>query len=487
VEITLKILDEVNCKFIGLPLEHRKALYNKNKVFDPSMKYIPQVKMGLWSGEKHYFSMGGETYINLLEPILQYLIDNGFEINIEDNRSYNRNFQFDPIDNTYLSHISWPATHQLAGQPIILRDHQVIAANTMMDNIQSLSILCTGFGKSALTAVLSKKVEKYGRSIVIVPNKDLITQTEAYYKLIGLDVGVYYGTRKEFFKKHTICTWQSLGNLSKTPLDIGLADPMTIEKFSEGVVAVMVDECHGLKGSILTQLMTKNFATIPIRWGLTGTMPKEDFENINLKISIGEIVQTVRSIDMQEIGVLSKCDVKVIQLEDYKQFPDYQTEYSYLVTDPARLTFIAKMITGIADSGNTLVLVGRKETGEFLQKQIPNSVFISSKTKSTSRKEHYDEVETSTNKVIIATSQLAAVGLDIPKLSNLVMIENGKSFVRTIQSIGRVLRTHFAKDGAIIWDICSTCRHSKKHLTQRKKYYSEQEFPFTIEKVIWQQ
>ena len=47
-----------------------------------------------------------------------------------------------------------------------------------------------------ITAALSNKVEKYGRSIVIVPNKDLVTQTYADYAN-GLDVGVYYGDKKQ--------------------------------------------------------------------------------------------------------------------------------------------------------------------------------------------------------------------------------------------------------------------------------------------------
>ena len=64
-----------------------------------------------------------------------------------------------------------------------------------------------------MTAALSASVERYGRSIVIVPNKSLVTQTEADYRNMSLDVGVYFGDRKEFGRTHTICTWQSLNNL----------------------------------------------------------------------------------------------------------------------------------------------------------------------------------------------------------------------------------------------------------------------------------
>ena len=66
-----------------------------------------------------------------------------------------------------------------------------------------------------MTAALSDAVSPYGRSIVIVPNKSLVTQTEKDYRNLGLDVGVFFGDQKEFGRQHTICTWQSLNVLLK--------------------------------------------------------------------------------------------------------------------------------------------------------------------------------------------------------------------------------------------------------------------------------
>ena len=68
---------------------------------------------------------------------------------------------------------------------------------------------------------------------------------------------------------------------------------------------------------------------------------------------------------------------------------------------------------------------------------------------------------------------------------NLVLIEPGKSFVRVIQSIGRGIRKAEDKDFVQIWDITSTCKFAKRHLTHRKKFYKEANYPFTIEKLDW--
>src|SRR5580692_3581614 len=106
--IKLEIHDEVNCRFIGLPPEIRRNLYNRSKIFNPALRFTPAVRLGRWDGKTAYFAMNGDTYINLLEPIIQYLGTQNFDIELEDQRTYNRDFEFDQIDNNYLSDYLWP-------------------------------------------------------------------------------------------------------------------------------------------------------------------------------------------------------------------------------------------------------------------------------------------------------------------------------------------------------------------------------------------
>ena len=141
----------------------------------------------------------------------------------------------------------------------------------------------------------------------------------------------------------------------------------------------------------------------------------------------------------------------------------------------------------MAKTGNTLILVDRIKTGELLQEAVPDSTFVSGATKADDRKETYDEVRESEGKVIIATYGVASVGINLPRIFNLVLLEPGKSFVRVIQSIGRGIRKAKDKDFVQVWDICSTAKFSKRHLTERKKFYREAEYPFNITKVDYQQ
>jgi superfamily II DNA or RNA helicase len=164
---------------------------------------------------------------------------------------------------------------------------------------------------------------------------------------------------------------------------------------------------------------------------------------------------------------------------------DYQAELKYLTTDTARLEYIGKMMNKVSQTGNTLILVDRISAGEMLRDLMPGSTFISGAVKIKDRKETYDTIREGTNEVIIATYGVAAVGLNIPRIFNLVLLEPGKSFVRVIQSIGRGVRKAKDKDFVQIWDLTSTCKFAKRHLTQRKKFYAEAQYPFTIEKIDW--
>jgi superfamily II DNA or RNA helicase len=475
------IKDEVNIKIEGLELDCRKALMRKFEHEVPGARYLPAVRLGRWNGKVSYCSLAGSTYINLIPDIVPVLEEYDYDIELVDLREYRTTFTFDKVSADSFNDKVWPKGHVEAGKPIMLRDYQVDIVNNFLTNPQCIQEVATGAGKTIMTAALSKSVEIYGRTIVIVPNKSLVVQTEADYINLGLDVGVYFGDRKEYNKQHTICTWQSLNNLLKTT-KAGEAE-VNIREFIEDVVCVMVDEVHMAKADALKQLLTGPFSHIPIRWGLTGTIPKATYEQVSLLVSLGPVIGKLSAAELQEKGVLAQCHVNIVQLKDGVEFTNYQSELKHLLEDEKRLDKIAQLIDKIKDSGNTLVLVDRVNAGRELIERLQDAVFISGETKLTERKEEYDEIKTSDKKIIVATYGVAAVGINIPRIFNLVLIEPGKSFVRVIQSIGRGIRKAEDKDHVEIWDITSDCKFAKRHLTQRKAYYKEAKYPFTLEKL----
>ena len=249
----------------------------------------------------------------------------------------------------------------------------------------------------------------------------------------------------------------------------------------------VVKNCHGAKADVLLKLLVGPFRNVPIRWGLTGTIPPDEHAAIGLVVGIGPLVGDLAAKTLQDDGVLSNCHIDVIQMQDTVHYDNYQTELSYLTTDSERLDYMADMIMAIAEEGNTLVLVDRVKSGRGLVERLPadRAVFVSGEMKNEDRRLHYKEITKASNKIIVATYGVAAVGINVPRIFNMVLIEPGKSFIRVIQSIGRGLRKAEDKDFVNIYDFCSAAKFSKRHLTERKKFYNKAQYPFKITKMDW--
>jgi superfamily II DNA or RNA helicase len=476
------ILDEVNVKIQNLETKDKKILREKFRIFNPSAKYNPYYTIGKWDGYENFFHLSGKTYLNLLDEILQYLYDNNYEIEIEDRRK-KYNFKFEKIDEYFLKNMNvrWDQNHLNGGEFILLRDYQVEAINSFLDRLTGIKEIPTGAGKTIIIACLAKILEKYGRTITIVPSKSLILQTKKDFDLLKLDTGLLYGDQKDIENKHIISTWQSLESINKMKK---IAGEDLLRNFSSDIVAVIVDECHAAKAKVLQNILSGPFSHIPIRIGITATVPRTKLEYIPLKCCIGEMIDQIEIQELQKKGILSECEIKIYQSDDKgKVFPNYQSELQYLYKDENRIKKLVDLINEIRKTGNTLVLVDRISTGENLEKNIENSVFIKGKTKVKERMKEFESFSFENDKLLIATFGICSTGINIPRIFNLVMIEPGKSFIKIIQSIGRGIRKAKDKKKVIICDICSTTKYSNKHMKERIKYYNSAGFKYDITKI----
>jgi hypothetical protein len=143
----LIILDEVNVKFEGLPVDIRRKIVNALKFELPYARHMPQFKLGRWDGTQTFFGIGGSGYLNHLDKILQILEDNNVTVDEIDDRRIPFEIKFAPINEEFWGDKTWPAGHRFAGQPIRLRDDQVEVINRFLENPQSLQEVSTGAGK----------------------------------------------------------------------------------------------------------------------------------------------------------------------------------------------------------------------------------------------------------------------------------------------------------------------------------------------------
>lgn len=479
----ITLLDEVNIHISNLETIVLSKLHKNLSFFDPSAKYLPAYKMRRWDGKVSYFDLNGKSYYHLLPEIIKTLEEYEYKIVLCDKRN-KVEFEFESIDQEYLKkqNIKWPKGHHLENQDIILRDYQVEIINNFLAKRHAVQEIATGAGKTIITAVLAKSVEKYGRTITIVPSKSLVKQTYDDFKNIGLDVGIFFGDSKQTKNQHIIATWQSLESMRKRSKKE--ENLKYFDELKKDVKAIIVDECHIAKAPSLKRVLGTMFSDIPIRWGLTATIPRENYLFYAVKSLIGPPVNFMTAAELQDRGVLSSCDVHIIEIQDEKEdFQTYHEEKKYLLTNERRLKIIAELANEVSQQGNTLILVDFVKTAKKLGTLTNNSYVVTGSDSLKKKQEKFELVKEEDNMILIATYGVAAVGINLPKLYNIILVEAGKSIIRVMQSIGRGLRKTAEKNHVVIYDICGSTKRSKKHMIKRKRIYKQAKYPFTHSKI----
>jgi len=72
---------------------------------------------------------------------------------------------------------------------------------------------------------------------------------------------------------------------------------------------------------------------------------------------------------------------------------------------------------------------------------------------------------------VILASQIFDIGIDIPKLSGLILCGSGRSECRATQRVGRVCRKFPDKNQCVIVDFYDNIKFLKKHSTIRNEVY----------------
>lgn len=459
----ITVNDEVYCHVSGLEIQDQQFLDNKFSILVEGAFFSPAYKMGRWDGKIKFFDKNGKIYFRLLDELVPYLEGWGYEVELKDNRK-----EVSLIEGRVSS--DW-FTNKIENSKIVLRPYQVDAVNVALDNGSGFIEAATGAGKSLMIAGLADVLNiEEKRCIVIVPSSDLVEQTANTFRSVNLDVGVYSGTTKDLSHMTIVATWQSLQN-----------NPKIIEDFE----ALIVDECHNVKAKVIGDLINIHGKHCAFRWGFTGTMPKPKIDATVLKGSIGEVLIKITAADLMKLGYLASLVIEPIQIIDAvdEDFPDYMAEKTFLSKSPARLDLLADIIISKAETyGNTLVLVNSIKQGQQIQKLIKDSIFLQGATDNDVRAEWYNTFEERDNLIVIATFGIASTGISIDRVFALIMIDSGKSFIRSIQSVGRGLRKGRDKDKVHVCDIHSGLKWSKKHFKERAKYFKEANYE--VSKVV---
>lgn len=490
-QANILVEDEVHAKVLLSEMTEVRYLMKKYALPAKNHFFNPSYKIGAWDGKIQFFTPAGKTYVYLLPEIVETLINAGYEVDLEDRRSTDIK-KFEPVKKDDFKHIIYPDT----GLPVEIAEHQLRCINALLEESNGIALAATGAGKTIMTAALCDRFLTAGlRTIIIVPSLDLIGNTRDELLMMGLkDVGVLSGTEKSLDAPIVVSTWQSLKNV-----------PVLMKQFN----CVLVDEVHTARSTELKKLLVEYGNHIVHRYGMTGTLPDDPCEAMNVHVALGPVRATVTAAELIALGWLATLDIEIVEMTEdlteewkrYKEqakfdnpltyvkfkqkfFPDYQAEKAYLIKNKRRLQWIADYLDVLRENqGNTFVLVTSIDQGKKLAELTPNSVFLNGSDKSKVRKQIYDLFKENDDMLVFATVGIASTGINIKRIFNLVFIDIGKSFIRTIQSIGRGLRRGTGKTHLRVYDITSDLKYGVKHTKDRAKYYKNAQYPFKTTKV----
>jgi len=491
---TILLKDEVNCSILGLDDEHLKLLKKKFSILVPTRFYNAKFKLGVWDGTIAFFTLEGSTYINLLDEIVPILTGYNYKIKVDDKRLNNLPIP-DEIDENY-----WKDTIEYKGSPLVLREHQVRVINKLTREGSGIGEASTSSGKTLMTGTMTKIYEDLDdlRVLTIVPNKTLVRQTHTDYMLLNLDAGIFYGDKKETNHMHLVSTWQSLKNAPHMMKDYDV---------------VIVDEVHQAKGAVLQELLNKHGRNIPYRFGVTGTMPKEDIDLMAIRVAIGEVLVSVKARELIDKKIVSNLDIEIYELEHnfeteyakykrdftktlsrptplsymdfkYGYLPDWTSEKNYNQQHTDHINWVANKLEIASHAyGNVLCLVDGVKHGQRLCDATQNGLFLSGKDSAKTREQIYQRYQTEDGIILYATAQIASTGLSIDRIFLLGFVNFGKSGIKVIQSIGRGLRMGDDKDRVKVYDFTNDLKFSRRHTGERIKFYKEAEYPYSKQKI----
>ena len=368
-----------------------------------------------------------------------------------------------------------------------LREYQEDVIKKSLKLGRGTCVLGTGAGKTFTTAAL---IENYFQNckdkdtfkcIMLVPDLGLVTQTYDEF----LNCGTTF--------KLTKWTGKMKPDLTANVIvcNIGIVQSRFDENdWMKYVDLLIVDECHKVKSDNKISKIISKIKT-PNKYGFTGTLPEDNLDKWSIIGKLGPVIYEKSSFELRLEDYLTQVTVKILNI-NYKEKPHfsgqagYRNELEYIYNSDKRNNIIKSLVSKLP--ANTLIMVNHIAHGdaimEYLEKIEGKKVYFIQGSVDVEEREKIKAImERETNVVVVAISAIFATGVNIKNLHNIIFASGGKSFIRTVQSIGRGLRKHASKDKLIIFDICDQLKYGISHSEKRKQIYDKEKIKY-VEKDI---
>jgi len=486
-DITLEKTDEV---FMSVYSEADIAMeLSEFFTFEvPGARFTPQYRAKMWDGKLRLFNaFTKQLYLGLIPYIEEFCKGRNYSL---DNKCPSVGEKVTDFD--LGSFIADLKIHS-RGTPIEVRDYQQDAVRHALAEGRTLLLSPTASGKSLIIYLLVRWYQNKGyRQLIVVPTTSLVDQLSSDFGDYASELEwtpqdniakIYGGQEKHTEYPIVISTWQSIFRMPKS--------------FFNEFDVIYGDECHLFKAKSLVGILTKSNSA-KHRIGTTGTLDGTKTHRLVLEGLFGSVHKVTTTKKLMDAKQLATLNIKTILLT----YPDverklvkkmtYAEELDFIVTHPKRNKFIRNLSLDL--KGNTLILFQFVEKhGKTLYEMLKEKnldgrkiFFVHGGVGSTDREAVRAIVEGETNAIIVASVGVFSTGVNIRNLHNIVFASPSKARIRTLQSIGRGLRTDTGKTICNLYDIGddfawkSTTNYTLTHMKERIKIYNQEGFNYKI-------
>lgn len=432
-------------------------------------EFMPKYKSGQWDGNIRLFNrVTRSVYAGLIEKVKSYLDEVGKEYeDISPDQGIDIDLKDYKISNG-------------KGEPISPRDYQVKAVRIAMKEKRSLLLSATNSGKSLMLYLMAREFMKHHHEklIIVVPSVYLVEQLyndfDDYSKNEEWNAEenchkIFSGKSKTTDKRITITTWQSIQNEKRD--------------FFSDFRFMAFDEVHGATANKLIKI-AENLLNCDYRVGVTGTLKNTKANSLVLEGLFGPVHEIKKTIDLIKDGQAAEFSIISMKLNypqnEIDQFKsnDYRQEIDYLNQSIPKQKFIEKMLSNLSTK-NGVVFINKLDQFQDLRKRLSSDKihYLSGSTPVKTRKEIIDRVEKETGHVIFATYSLFSTGISINNLHYAIFASPLKAKIKTIQSIGRLLRKN-GNQKAFLFDLMDHMggdNYAMRHAKERLKHYLDEQ------------
>ncbi len=365
---------------------------------------------------------------------------------------------------------------------IKLRDYQIRAIQQAIRCGRGILDMSVGSGKTEVACGIIKVLGL--KTVFIVHTKALLYQTKKRIEeRLGEEVGII-GDSIRKIRKVTVASIQSLYRHLK---DKEIVD------FLASVDVLFVDEAHHISNNTYQKVLLKTDAYY--RFGLSGTpLNREDDGSMYVVGTLGKVVITITPEKLIQEGYLVQPEIHFVEFwgkngeVDEKATSVWKEIYSRnIIENKDRNRLIASCVKQILTSKKRRILVIVKEVqhGKKLQEILEEELncyvpFLWSKNFKMKERLVLQRFEEGKIPVLIA-SPIFDEGVDIPSIDVIVIAGGGKSYIKSIQRVGRGMRLAKGKDRLIVIDFIDYIHPIlARHSALRMKAYAEEKFPIFL-------